>query len=143
MLKLQEAGSKAQSQMVVMTPSHSCTCLTQTMGPSTISLSRMVVVTQSVLLYCCKDITIMGGELFKRVAVATKLWVWELKSADKTPWTYDLRTFTLHGRLDLDIEFHGHVLNAPVYVKIPPSPSKCLCTGTVHRKWHYSAGGTI
>ena len=61
------------------------------------------------------DKTIMGGELFKHVAVAVKLQKWELKRAAKTPRTYDQRTFTLHGSLDLDIESDGHVLNTPIH----------------------------
>ena len=51
------------------------------------------------------DITIMGGELFKRVSVAAKLRKRDLHKSDKTPKTYDQRTFTLDGRMMLTIEF--------------------------------------
>ena len=46
---------------------------------------------------------------------------------------YDLRTFTLHGRLDLDIEFDGRVLNTPVYVKMD-SPNDLLSSEGVCRQ---------
>ena len=64
------------------------------------------------------DITIIGGELFKRVAAKARLKKWDFKRADKTPKMYDQRSFTLDGRLDLDIEFHNKVLHNPVYVKM-------------------------
>ena len=41
----------------------------------------------------------------------------DFKKADKVPRTYDQRTFSLDGRLDLDIEFDGKNLNTPVYVR--------------------------
>ncbi len=41
------------------------------------------------------DITIMGGELFKTVAVAAKLKKKDLQKADKTPKTYDQKVFSL------------------------------------------------
>ncbi len=46
------------------------------------------------------DITIMGGELFKTVAVAAKLKKKDLQKADKTPKTYDQRVFSLDGRVN-------------------------------------------
>ena len=63
------------------------------------------------------DITIMGGELFKRVSVAAKLRKRDLHKSDKTPKTYDQRTFTLDGRMMLTIEFdekcHMHHAHLP------------------------------
>ena len=51
------------------------------------------------------DITIMGGELFKRVAVAAKLKKRDLYKSDKTPKTYDQRTFTLDERMMLTMGY--------------------------------------
>jgi len=47
------------------------------------------------------DITIMGGELFKKIAKAAKLKKKDFKQADRTPCTYDRKQFKLHGRMDL------------------------------------------
>jgi len=63
------------------------------------------------------DITIMGAELFAKVAVTARLHKRDLKKADRIPRTYDHRTFSLDGRLDLDIKFDGKSLNTPVYVR--------------------------
>ena len=79
------------------------------------------------------DITIMGGELFKCIAVATKLRKWELKRADKTPRTYEQRISTLHGHLDLHIEFAGRVLNILIYVKMD-APEDLLLSEGVSRQ---------
>ena len=49
------------------------------------------------------DITIMGGELFKEVAITAKLRKRDLLRADKTPKTYDQKPFTLDGRMMLSI----------------------------------------
>ena len=49
------------------------------------------------------DITIMGPELFKRVATVAKLKKQQFKEADKVPYTYNQHPFKLDGRLDLDI----------------------------------------
>jgi len=53
------------------------------------------------------DITIMGPELFKKVATIAKLKKRQFKKADKVPHTYDQRQFKLDGQLDLDINFNN------------------------------------
>ena len=63
------------------------------------------------------DITIMGAELFAKVAVTARLHKRDLKKADRIPRMYDQRTFSLDGWLDLDIEFDGKSLNTPVYLR--------------------------
>ena len=45
-------------------------------------------------------ITIMGGELFKKIAKAAKLKKRNFKQADRTPCTYDRKPFKLHERMD-------------------------------------------
>ena len=48
------------------------------------------------------DITILGGDLFKRVATVAKLKK-NCRPADKVPFTYDQRSFQLDGRMDTEI----------------------------------------
>ena len=72
------------------------------------------------------DITIIGGELFKRVAAAAKLRKKDLKKPDRVPHTYDRRPFQLHGRIDLEIVFDGKVITTPVYIK-RTQRSHCYC----------------
>ena len=52
------------------------------------------------------DITIIGGDLFKRVASVAKLKRKDLKKPDRVPKTYDQKPFSLDGRMDLDISFN-------------------------------------
>ena len=49
------------------------------------------------------DITIMGLELFKKVAAIAGLEKRQFKLTDKQPHTYDRRQFKLDGQLDLDV----------------------------------------
>ncbi len=44
------------------------------------------------------DLTIIGAELFTKVALAARLHKRDFKKADKIPRTYDQRTFSLDGR---------------------------------------------
>ncbi len=76
------------------------------------------------------DLSIMGGELFKTVAVAAKLRKKDLHKVDKTPKTYDGKTFKLHGRLDLAIEFDS---KTPVYLKMD-SPERFILSEGVCRQ---------
>ena len=60
------------------------------------------------------DITILGGELFKKVAAVTRLKKKDLKEADKTPCNYDQIPFKLDGRMDLEILFDDKAMVMPV-----------------------------
>ena len=46
------------------------------------------------------DITIIGAELFKKVAAVAKLHKKDFKKSDKSPHGYDGQPFTLDGRMD-------------------------------------------
>ena len=48
------------------------------------------------------DITILGGDLFKRVATVGKLKK-NFRPTDKVPFTYDQCSFQLDGRMDMEI----------------------------------------
>ena len=65
------------------------------------------------------DITIIGGNLSKKVAAVAKLRKRDFMKADKVPLTYDQRPFQLDGRMDLDIlSFDDSTMTTPVYVKM-------------------------
>ena len=88
---------------------------------------------QGVLAYgiidTAADITIVGGRLFKKVATIARLKKKNLKPPDKKPRTYDQRTFTLDGRMDLDITFDGKTMCTPVYIKMDAQDQLLLAEG--------------
>lgn len=63
------------------------------------------------------DITIIGGDLFQRVAAVARLKK-DLRRPDKVPKTYDGRAFTLDGKMDLDISFDNVTMKTPVYIRM-------------------------
>jgi len=75
------------------------------------------------------DITIMGPELFKKVASVARLKKRQLKEADKVPHTYDRHEFKLDGRLDLDINFNDKTMNTAVYLKMDAHDDLLLSEG--------------
>ena len=75
------------------------------------------------------DITIIGAEVFKRIASVAKLRRRHLKPVDKTPHTYDRKTFHLDGRLDLDITFDGRTMTTPIYVKMDAKEQLLISEG--------------
>ena len=56
------------------------------------------------------DITIMGGTLFKQVATAAQLRKRDFLAADKMPRTYDQYSFTLDGRMNLDLSLRDKTM---------------------------------
>ena len=79
------------------------------------------------------DISIIGGNLFRKVATAARLKKRDLKTADKVPRTYDQRSFALHGRMDLDISFGDRTLRTPVYIKLDAHDQLLLSEGVCHQ----------
>ena len=75
------------------------------------------------------DISIMGPELFKKVAAVAGLKKRQLKPADKLPHTYDRRTFKLDGRLDLDVTFVDKTMHTAIYVKMDAFDDLLLSEG--------------
>ena len=51
------------------------------------------------------------------------------KKADKVLKTYDQRSFTLDGRIDLDITFEGTNMKTPIYLKVDASEPLFLSEG--------------
>ena len=78
------------------------------------------------------DITIMGTDLFKKVAAAARLKK-QLKKADKVPHTYDQKPFKLDGKIELDISFQGRTMCTSVYLKMDASDSLLLSEGVCHQ----------
>lgn len=75
------------------------------------------------------DITIICGKLFERVATVAQLKKRNVRKADKTPRTYDRRTFKLDERMDLDSSLKGKTRNTPVYIKMDAADQLLLSEG--------------
>ena len=75
------------------------------------------------------DITIVGGEAFKRIAAVARLRRRDVRPADKTPHTYDQKTFRIDGRVELDITFQGRSMKTPIYVKMDAKEELLLSEG--------------
>ena len=75
------------------------------------------------------DITIMGADLFKKVAAAAHLKKRNFKKPDKVPYTYDQKSFSLDGRIDLDVSFDGLSMCTPIYVKMDAQDPLLLSEG--------------
>ena len=59
------------------------------------------------------DITLIGPEAFKRIAAVAKLHRHNFKPLDKTPRTYDQKTFHIDGQIDMDISFQECIIKTP------------------------------
>ena len=79
------------------------------------------------------DITIMGAEIFKRIAAVAKLRKRNLKPANKTPRTYDYKTFRVDGRFDLDITFQDKTIKTPIYLKMDAKEQLLLSERVCHQ----------
>ena len=75
------------------------------------------------------DITIIGGDLFRRVATTAHLKKRDFRKADKVPRTYNQKSFQLDGCMDLDILFDGNTMHTPVYVKMDAHDQLLLSEG--------------
>ena len=75
------------------------------------------------------DITIMGRTMFRKVAAVAKLRKKDFKNPDKQPRTYDQRTFTLDGMINMEIKFKDKVMKTPVYIKMDAHDQLLLSEG--------------
>ena len=62
------------------------------------------------------DITIMGQDLFAKVAAAARLRKKNFSKLDKVPRTYDQNTFHLDGCMDMDLSFADKTMWTTVYI---------------------------
>ena len=79
------------------------------------------------------DITIMNGDLFKKIAAAAHLKKRDLKPADKSPHAYNRQPFTLDGRMDLEVIFGERAITTPVYIKMEAHDPLLLSEGVCHQ----------
>ena len=75
------------------------------------------------------DISIMGGNVFKKVATVAKLRKRDFKPTDKTPYNFDGKPFRLDGKLVLDISFGDRTMKTDVYVKMDATEQVLLSEG--------------
>ena len=81
------------------------------------------------------DVTIMGGEMFKRVVQGIlQPHKRDFKPADKTPHNYDWKPFRLDGWLELDVTFQDCTMKTTIYIKVDdPEPEPLLLSeGVCH-----------
>jgi len=79
------------------------------------------------------DITIIGKEMFKKVASVAKLWKKDFKPPDNQPRTYNLQPFRVHGRIEVDVSFGDHTMKTSIYVKMD-APEPLLLSESVCRQ---------
>lgn len=75
------------------------------------------------------DITIIGGDLFRKVASVARLKKRDFRPVDKTPRTYDQKPFKVDGKMDLDISFEDITMQTPVYIKMDAADQLLLSEG--------------
>ena len=75
------------------------------------------------------DITIIGAQLFKKIAAVAMLKKRNFRTADKTPHGYDRRPFELHGRMELTLSFDGKEMKTMVYIKMDAADQLLLSEG--------------
>ena len=75
------------------------------------------------------EITILGGELFRKVVSANRLKKRDFKPPDKTPRTYNQQVFSLDGRIALDLTFGETTMKTMVYVKMDATEQLLLSKG--------------
>ena len=63
------------------------------------------------------NITILGGEMFKKVASVACLRKKDFQPPDKTLRNYNQQSFTIDGRIDIDVAFQDKIMKTAVYVK--------------------------
>ena len=75
------------------------------------------------------DITILGGEMFKKVASVARLRKKDFQPPDKTLRNYDQQPFTVDGRIDIDVAFQDKTMKTTVYVKMDAPKDLLLSEG--------------
>ena len=75
------------------------------------------------------DITIIGRDLFAKIAAAARLRKKDFRKADKVPRSYDRKMFHLDGCIDLNISFEDKVLTTTVYLKMDAAEPLLLSEG--------------
>ena len=79
------------------------------------------------------DITIMNGNVFKKVAAIARLSKRAFKPTDKLPYGYYNTPFKLDNHIDLDITFAKQTIHVTVYLKMDTWDPLFHIT---HKLWH-------
>ena len=74
-------------------------------------------------------ITIIGGDLFKKIEAVARLKKRNFKQPDKAPVAYNQQPFKLHGRMDLNVAFGERTMVTPVYIKMDAHDQLLLSEG--------------
>ena len=75
------------------------------------------------------DLTIMGKEAFKKVAIVAKLRKKDFRPADKKVYNYDDKVKTLDGRFQLNLTFGEYNMFTPVYAEMGTEDQLLLSEG--------------
>ena len=75
------------------------------------------------------DITIIGGNMFRKVAAVARLKKKNFRKADKTPRNYDQQPFSLDGVMDLEVTFGDKKMHTSVYIKMDAYDQLLLSEG--------------
>ena len=75
------------------------------------------------------DITILEGEMFKKVASVDHLHKKDFHPPDKNPRNYDQQQFMIDGRIDIDVVFQDKAMKTAVYVKMDAPEDLLLSEG--------------
>jgi len=75
------------------------------------------------------DITIIGGDLFKKIAAVARLKKRNFKQPDKAPVAYNQQPFKLHGQMDLNVAFGERTTVTPAYIKMDAHDQLLLSEG--------------
>ena len=108
-------------------------CVCQTVGADQVGRQSLSRTSQPKGLLTQADITIMGGDLFKKVASVARLHKRDFKRPDKVPVTYNNQQFQLDAQMDLDIAFGETTIRTPVYLKM----DICWLKGTGASSQHW------
>ena len=69
------------------------------------------------------DLCIIDKTLARKIIVSAKLTKNDCKPPDRIPTDYNMRKFSLHGRINVDVEFDNIVMKTPVCIKLDaPTP---------------------
>ena len=104
-------------------------CVCQTVGADQVGRQSLSRTSQPKGLLTQADITIMGGDLFKKVASVARLHKRDFKRPDKVPVTYNNQQFQLDAQMDLDIAFGETTIRTPVYLKMDTQEQLLLSEG--------------
>ena len=79
------------------------------------------------------DITILGGEMFKKVASVARSRKKDFQPPDKTSRNYNQQSFTIDGRINIGVAFQDKTMKIAIYVKMDVHEDLLLTEGVCHQ----------